>query len=155
MIDLNQAQRKQLSDLISSGRLREVPQDRDRAAIFLAHAREALDASAQIPTPHVVFDVAYNAAHDSGEALMAALGVRPGRGDGAHATVGSVLSIMAEGSPFAGSARAYDALRQARNRVRYDAGDVGRAQADHALEVAADLVVFVSQALGAFEGDQT
>lgn len=155
MIDLSHAQRKQLSDLISSGRLREVPQDRERAAVFLAHAREGLHASAQIPTPHVAFDVAYNAAHDSGESLMAALGVRTGRGDGAHATVGSVLAIMAEDSPFLQSARSYDALRQTRNRVRYDAGHVGEAQANHARHVAADLVAFVTQVLDSSEGGHT
>lgn len=155
MIDLNAAQRRELSDLISSGRLREAPQDRERADVFLAHAREGLDASAQISTPHVAFDVAYNAAHDSGEALMAALGVRTGRGDGAHATVGSVLVIMADDSSFATSARAYDSLRQARNRVRYDAGHVGEAQAQHARHVAADLVAFVSEVLDSSAGGQT
>ena len=155
MIDLNAAQRKQLSELMSSGRLREVPRDRERAAVFLAHAREGLDASGQIPTPHVAFDVAYNAAHDSGEALMSALGVRTGRGEGAHATVGFVLAIMAEDTPFAQSARAYDSLRQARNRVRYDAGHVGEAQAQHARHVAADLVSFVSEVLDSSAGGQT
>lgn len=155
MIDLNHAQRKQLSDLISTGRLREVPQDRERAAVFLAHAREGLDASAQIPTPHVAFDVAYNAAHDSGEALLAALGVRTGRADGAHATVGSILVIIAEDSSFMQSARSYDALRQTRNRVRYDAGHVGEAQANHARHIAADLVAFVTQVLDSSEGGET
>lgn len=155
MIDLNAAQRQQLSVLTSSGRLREVPRDGERAAVFLAHAREGLDASALIPTPHVAFDVAYNAAHDSGEALMAALGIRPGRGDGAHATVGSVLAIMAEGTSFAKSARAYVSLRQARNRVRYDAGHVGEAQAHHARQVAADLVAFGAEVLDSAGGGQT
>ena len=155
MIPLNDAQRRELSDLISTGRLREAPQDRERADVFLAHAREGIDASAQIPTPHVAFDVAYNAAHDSGESLMAALGVRPGRGDGAHATVGSVLVMMAEDSSFASSARAYDALRQTRNRVRYDASHVGEAQAHHARQVATDLLTFVAQVLDSSDGGPT
>lgn len=148
MNDLSDAQRRGLVDLVSSGRLREAPADRQRAAIFLAHARDGLGAAAHIASPHVAFDVAYNAAHDAGEALMAALGVRPGRGDGAHATVGSVLVIMAEGSPSAKSARDYDVLRQTRNRVRYDAGYVGSAQADHARAVASELVAFVANVLG-------
>lgn len=152
MNDLSDAQRHGLAELIASGRLREMPTDPQRAAIFLAHARDGLDAAAHIASPHVAFDVAYNAAHDAGEALMAALGVRPGRGDGAHATVGSVLVIMAEGSPSARSARDYDALRQARNRVRYDAGHVGSAQADHARTVAAQLVAFVAEALDSSQG---
>ena len=38
MIDLSDAQRQRILDLISSGRLREVPQDSQRAAAFLAHA---------------------------------------------------------------------------------------------------------------------
>ena len=152
MIDLNDAQRDQLSNLMSSGRLREAPQDRQRATIFLLHAREGLDAAAQISTPHVAFDVAYNAAHDSGEALMAALGLRPGRGDGAHATIGYVLDIMAADTPFTRSARAYDAVRQTRNRVRYDAGHIGSAQATHAREVAADPVAFVTQVLESPDG---
>ena len=155
MIDLSDAQRQRILDLISSGRLREVPQDRQRAAACRAHARDGLEAAAHIPTPHVAFDVAYNAAHDAGEALMAALGMRPGRGDGGHATVGSVLAIMAEGSPFARSARAYDALRQTRNRVRYDAGHVGSAQANHAREVTAELVAFVAQVLELSVGGHT
>lgn len=155
MIDLDDRQRRQLSDLISSGRLRAVPPDPDRAAVFLAHAHEGLHAAAQIPTAHVAFDVAYNSAHDCGEALMAALGVRPGRGDGAHATVGQVLVMMAEDSSFAASARAYDALRQTRNRVRYDAGHVGMAQATHAREIAGDLLSFVTQVLGSSQGDRT
>lgn len=147
MIDLSDVQQGHIADLMSSGRLREVPRDGQRAATFLTHARESLEVAAHIPTPHVAFDVAYNAAHDSGEALMAALGIRPGRGDGAHATVGTVLAIVAEGSLFERSARGYDALRQTRNRVRYDAGHVGSAQATHAREVAADLVAFVAQLL--------
>jgi len=149
--DLSDAQRRGLLDLVSSGRLRETPADPQRAAIFLAHARDGLDAAAQIASPHVAFDVAYNAAHDAGEALMAALGVRPGRGDGAHATVGSVLVIMAGVSSSTKSARDYDVLRQTRNRVRYDAGHVGSAQADHARAVAAELVAFVSEALDSYQ----
>ena len=140
MNDLSDAQRRGLLYLVSSGRLREIPADPQRAAIFLAHARDGLDAAAQIASPHVAFDVAYNAAHDAGEALMAALGVRPGRGDGAHATVGSVLVIMAGDSSSTKSARDYDVLRQTRN-----------AQADHARAVAAELVAFVSEALDSYQ----
>lgn len=80
---------------------------------------------------------------------MAALGFRTGRGEGAHATVGLVLAIMAEDTAFAQSARAYDSVRQARNRVRYDAGHVGDAQAQHARHVAADLVAFIAEMLDA------
>lgn len=147
MIDLTDVQQAHIADLLASGRLRAVPRDDQRAAVFLTHAREGLEVAAHILTPHVAFDVAYNAAHDSGEALMASLGIRPGRGDGAHATVGTVLVVMAEGSRFAPSARGYDALRQTRNRVRYDAGHVGSAQATHARKVAADLVEFVAHML--------
>jgi hypothetical protein len=49
------------------------------------------------------------------------------------------------------SARNYDVLRQTRNRVRYDAGHVGSAQADHARAVAAELVTFVSEALDSYQ----
>lgn len=155
MIDLTDIQQQHIADLLASGRLREVPRDDRRAAVFLTHAREGLEVAAQVPTPHVAFDIAYNAAHDSGEALMACLGIRPGRGDGAHATVGSILLIMAEGSRFAPSARGYDALRQTRNRVRYDAGHIGSAQATHAREVAANLVEFVTHMLGSSLGGQS
>jgi hypothetical protein len=152
VIDLSDAQRHGLSELIASGRLREVPIDPQRAATFIAHARDGLDAAAHIASPHVAFDVAYNAAHDAGEALMAALGVRPGRGDGAHATVGSVMVVVASGTRFQGAAGAFDALRQTRNRVRYDAGYVGIAQATHARDVASELVSFVCLAIDSSEG---
>jgi hypothetical protein len=62
-----------------------------------------------------------------------------------------LVAGMAGDSSSTKSARDYDVLRQTRNRVRYDAGHVGSAQADHARAVAAELVAFVSEALDSYQ----
>ena len=57
--------------LAEAGRLDKVPADSRRAVAFMARAKDRLEQLALLTSDPVRYDVAYDAAHDVGEALLA------------------------------------------------------------------------------------
>lgn len=70
-------QEEAVAALVERARLTTSPVDVAKAQRFLVMAEAALEELAHIRTQSVRYDVAYNAAHDIGEGLLAAYGVRP------------------------------------------------------------------------------
>lgn len=58
--------------------------------------------------------IAYDAAHDIGEALLSAHGFRPANGAGQHEAVGRYLRAILDQPPAVRAAMAFDRLRRAR-----------------------------------------
>jgi hypothetical protein len=95
---------------------------------------------AGLRVPSVIYDIAYNAAHDAGEAMLAAYRYRTASGTGQHVAVGQFLEAVFDGPPGHDAARRHDQIRSARNALRYRAQPVGTATADLALSVARGLI---------------
>ena len=128
-----------IGELIDAGRIGAVPSDLIRAGIFLAQAREAIDDLPNLTRAQNVYNLAYDACHDVGEALLAAYGYRTANGPGQHEALGRVLRTILDTPPGDAAARRFDRLRRARNQQRYDARPVGSADADAASAAARDL----------------
>ncbi|MDR1077992.1 MAG: hypothetical protein LBL55_04940 [Propionibacteriaceae bacterium] len=62
--------------LVQAGRLDVVPADQNRATAFLQRANERLGQLDLLTSVTVKYDLAYDAAHDIGEALLSAYGYR-------------------------------------------------------------------------------
>jgi len=73
----------------------------------------------------VGYGVAYDACHDTGEALLAAYGFRTTNGPGQHEALGRYLRTVFDKPPAEKAAREFDRLRRARNQDRYEAKPVG------------------------------
>ncbi len=122
------------------GRLETVPGDATLAARFLGQAESALDDVARVHATHAAYNLAYDACHDVGEAVLAAYGYRTKGAQGKHVTLGHALRIILTGPPGDAGARHYDQLRQARNASRYEARPVGKAQVGTASDAATRLI---------------
>jgi hypothetical protein len=88
----------------------------------------------------VKYDLAYDAAHDVGEALLAAHGYRTSNGLGQHEALGRFLRAVLDEPPGDGAARRFDRLRRTRNQGRYAARPVGAADAALAQQTAIELL---------------
>lgn len=129
-VPLAAAQRDALAALVADGRLRTVPADPGRASLFMAQAADRLSQLPLLTSDHVRYSLAYDAAHDVGEALLAAYGLRTSNGPGQHATLGEVVGIVIDAPPAAvAAAAAFDQHRRARNQQNYRATATGAAQA--------------------------
>ena len=80
----------------------------------------------------VKYGIAYDACHDTGEALLAAYGLRTTHGPGQHEALGSYLRAVFDQPPAEKAAREFDRLRRARNQDRYEAKPVGAAATENA-----------------------
>lgn len=129
---LTPTQLAELNALVARNRLRTVPTDLGKAQLFLDQSLDAMTELSNIKTNKVRHDTAYNAAHDVGEALLAAYGYRAASGPGQHVAVGEFLEIIFAGGPAQSAAGDFDSLRDGRNGVRYQAKPIGKAQADFA-----------------------
>lgn len=129
---LTPTQLAELSVLVARHQLRAVSTDLGKAQLFLDQSLDAMTELSNIKVNKVRYDAAYNAAHDVGEALLAAYGYRTGLGSGQHAAVGEFLEIIFAGGPAQSAAGNFDSLRDGRNGVRYQAKPIGKAQADFA-----------------------
>jgi len=137
---LTPAQFVKLSVLIGRNQLQTVPIDLVKAQLFLDQATEALVEILKMNTNKVRYDTAYNVAHDVGEALLAAYGYRTTSGTGQHAAIGEFLEIILVGNPAQSASTDFDALREGRNALRYQAKPIGKAQADFASMTAQTLL---------------
>lgn len=124
---LSTAQRAAADALVVGGQLRTAPVDEAKAQSFLMQAAEELAAVPAITSLAVKFDVAYNASHDIGEAMLAAYGYRTANGPGAHVAVGAFLRAIFDTPPGSTAAANYDSTRAARNGLRYQARSPSRA----------------------------
>jgi hypothetical protein len=137
---LTPQQQADVAALIASGVLQVVPPDPAKAERFLDQAAAAVGEVARLSVAGVIYDIAYNAAHDVGEAMLAAYGLRTASGAGQHVAVGQFLEAVFDGPPGQDAARRYDQIRSARNGMRYRAQPVGKATAELALDAARGLL---------------
>lgn len=127
--------------LVRAGRLQRTSADPRRAERFLSQCQDGLAQVAAITSSNIRYNVAYDAAHDVGEAMLAAYGLRTRSGPGQHAVVGELLEIIFDAPPPSLAARHYDEMRAGRNDLRYKANPVGSAQADLAVSTATVLLM--------------
>lgn len=83
---------------------------------------------------------AVDAAHDVGEAMLAAYGFRTMHGPGQHDALGRFLAAVFDTPPEKAAARHFERMRRERNRQRYDARPITVAAAAAAAEAATLLV---------------
>ncbi|WP_354567970.1 HEPN domain-containing protein [Glaciihabitans sp. UYNi722] len=124
---------------MTARRIDSVPSDAQRAAAFLRQADERLAELERLSSAVVKYGVAYDAAHDVGEALLAAYGYRTTTGPGQHEALGRFLRAVLDFPPAERAAGEFDRLRRARNQDRYEAKTVGAADAAKAERVAREL----------------
>lgn len=141
---LSTAQRQSIDALVASRRLEQVTVDDARAASFLALAEATLVDVAHVRLPQNRYNLAYDAAHAVGEALMARHGYRTRSGPGQHETLARFLRIVLDTPPEDADARHFDRMRRARNQMHYEARPVSAADADKAARTAHALLTAVS-----------
>jgi hypothetical protein len=73
---LSNVQKATVVALVEARRLDVVPADEARASSFMQQAEERLGQLPLLTSPAVRYGIAYDAAHDIGEALLAAYGFR-------------------------------------------------------------------------------
>lgn len=121
---LTTRQRAAVDTLVAARKLEPMPVDESRAAAFLDQASEALADVPNVTRTQNRYNLAYDAAHDVGEAVLAAYGYRTRPGSGQHDTVGRFLAAVFDTPPENDAAQHYDQMRRDRNRQRYHARPV-------------------------------
>lgn len=137
---LTPAEQQAVDALLAARRIEQVVVDIARAAAFLAAARDRLGQIPLLTSAGVKYDIAYDAAHDVGEALLAAYGYRTSNGSGQHEALGRFMRAVFDAPPGDRAAKRFDQLRRTRNQSRYDAKPIGDAEATLAARVAAELL---------------
>ncbi len=136
---LSATQQQAVDALVAARRLEKVVPDQARARAFLAAAADRISQLPLLTSAGVKYDIAYDAAHDVGEALLAAHGYRTTNGPGQHEALGRFLRAILDTPPGDAAARRFDRLRRARNQSHFDAKPVGAADADLAERAAQEL----------------
>jgi len=136
---LTPAQRAAAHALVTAGRLSQVPPDAGRAEAFMRQANDTLEDIPRLTKSQNRYNLAYDACHDVGEALLAAYGYRTANGVGQHEALGRFLRIVLDTPPGDRAASHFERLRRARNQQRYRAAPVGNAEAGLAAQAAQDL----------------
>ncbi len=136
---LTKVQQAAVLALVEARRLDAVPVDASRAMSFMRQAEERLGQLSLLTSVAVKYGVAYDAAHDIGEALLAAHGFRTASGPGQHEALGRYLRAVHDKPPTDKAANAFDRLRRERNQDRYEAKPVGTAAAEKAEQLAREL----------------
>ncbi len=136
---LTDAQRRAVDALVRAGRLEQVPVDLQRCASFLSQAAAALGDLPNVRHPQNTYNLAYDAAHDVGEAMLAAYGYRTRRGSGQHDALGRYLAAVFDAPPENAASRHFELMRRERNRQRYDARPTTTAAAGAAAAAALEL----------------
>jgi len=147
---LSVSERATVAALVEAGRIDTVPADARRAAAFLARAKDRLEQLALLTSDPVRYDLAYDAAHDVGEALLAEHGYRTSNGPGQHEALGRYVRAILSTPPGDKAAGRFDRLRRSRNQSHYEAVPIGKAAADQAAIVARELYsAAISRGVGA------
>lgn len=136
---LTREQMVALDELVTARRLSPLPPDKARAASFMVAAAERIGQLEFLTSDSVKLDVAYDAAHDIGEAMLAAYGFRTVNAPGQHQAIGQFLCAVVHGPPGHSAARHFDRLRRIRNSSHYEAGSVSSAEAEFAERIAREL----------------
>lgn len=139
-VPLTPAQQQAVSALVAVGRIEAVPVDANRSQGFLRQAEEALADLPNLTRTQNSYNLSYDAAHDVGEALLAAYGYRTKSGPGQHEAVGRFLTAVFDAPPADSAARHFDRMRRERNQARYNARPVTAAAAQAAESAARTLV---------------
>ena len=137
---LRAEQRKAIDALIVDRRLEPVPVDDVRANAFLTLAEDTLIDVAHVRLPQNRYNLAYDASHAVGEALLARYGYRTWSGPGQHEALARFLRIVLDTPPQDADARHFDRMRRARNQMHYEARPVSTADADKAARTALALL---------------
>lgn len=143
VIALTAVQQHGVDALVTGGRLVEVPVDLGRAGLFVRHAQDAIVDLPNLTRMQNRYNLAYDACHDLGEALLAGYGYRTRSGSGQHEALGRFLRVVMDSPPGDKEARRYEQLRRSRNRQRYEARPVGEAEAVLAEQTARGLLAAV------------
>ena len=85
---LTTSQQDQVDALVNAGRLAAVPADDAVCASFLRQARDLFSDVPNVRTAAAKYDLAYDAAHAVGEALLKGYGYRTVSGAGQHVALG-------------------------------------------------------------------
>jgi hypothetical protein len=136
---LTAAQRRAVNALVTDGRLERVPVDEQRCTSFLTQAATALSDLPNVTAPQNEYNLAYDAAHDVGEAMLAAYGYRTRNGPGQHVALGRFLAAIFDSPPENAASRHLDQMRRERNRQRYEAAPITAAAATAAARAATEL----------------
>ena len=143
LIALSASQLSAVDELLDGGRLGRVPADLNRASIVAAQAQDAITDLPDLTRPSNRYNLAYDACHDLGQALLAAYGYRTTNGPGQHETLGMFFRIVIDGPPGDRAAQRFDQLRRARNQQRYTGRSISDAEADLAAQTASTLLASV------------
>lgn len=133
---LTEAQQRAVDVLVAASRIERVPVDERRCASFLDQAGTALSDLPNLTHAQNRYNLAYDAAHDVGEAMLAAYGYRTKQGPGQHDALGRFLAAVFDAPPENAASRQYDRLRRDRNRQRYTAQPISTAAATVAMDAA-------------------
>jgi hypothetical protein len=125
--------------LVAQGRVEPMPVDEARARAFVEQAATALTDLPNVTRDQNRYNLAYDAAHDVGEAMLAAYGYRTKHGPGQHDALGRYLSAVFDSPPEDDASQHFDQMRQDRNAQRYRAHPVTAAAAGMASNVATTL----------------
>jgi len=140
LIRLTSTQVAAVDALVEARRIESVPADPVRSSAFLTAAAERLDQIPLLTSAAVKYGIAYDAAHDVGEALLAAYGYRTVNGPGQHEAIGRYLRAIVDQPPADQFARHFERMRRDRNRDRYQARPIGANAADKADHTANQLL---------------
>lgn len=125
--------------MVAASELRAVVVDEVKANAFLGGAEAALADVPNVTRVENKYDLAYKAAHDVGEAMLAAYGYKTTFGPGAHEKIGRFLAAVFDTPPPSDAAAHYDVMRADRNANHYNARPVTQAAADEAAAAAQEL----------------
>lgn len=81
---LTSEQQRAVGDLVARGRIAAVPADLAKALIFMRQAQDVIADLPNLTKPQNRYNLAYDACHDIGEAVLAAYGYRTLSGPGQH-----------------------------------------------------------------------
>ena len=133
---LSTVQQRSVDVLVVERRLERVPVDERRCAAFLEQADTALADLPNVRHAQNKYNLAYDAAHDVGEAMLSAYGYRTKHGPGQHDSLGRFLAAVFDTPPENAASRHYDRMRRDRNRQRYNAQPITIAAATAAADAA-------------------
>ncbi|MGY1709160.1 hypothetical protein ACI8AC_06570 [Geodermatophilus sp. SYSU D00758] len=136
---LTTAQQRAVEELVAARRLERVPVDEQRCAAFLGQAETALSDPPNVTHAQNRYNLAYDATHDVGEAMLAAYGYRTRHGPGQHDALGRFLAAVFDTPPENAASRHVDQMRRERNRQRCNAQPITTAAARAATDAASTL----------------
>lgn len=97
--ELTRVQRAGVRALVEARRLDPVPVDAVRATSFMRQAQDRIGQLPLLTSVAVKYGIAYDAAHDVAEALLAAYGFRTANGAGQHEALGRCLRAVLDTPP--------------------------------------------------------